>query len=61
MLASKVMAAARGDGYVTPDDLQSLALPVLRHRIVLSTDAELAGRSADDVVGRALEAVAVPR
>jgi MoxR-like ATPase len=55
------MAAARGDAYVTPDDLQSLALPVLRHRIVLSTDAELSGRSADAVVGLALEAVAVPR
>ena len=44
VLSAKVMAAARGDAYVTPDDLQSLALPVLRHRIVLSTDAELSGR-----------------
>ena len=61
VLAAKVMAAARGDAYVTPDDLQSLALPGLRHRIVLSTDAELSGRSADAVVGLALEAVAVPR
>ncbi len=61
VMAARVMAAARRDTYVTPDDLQQLAPAVLRHRIVLSTDAELGGRSPDDVIRAALEAVPVPR
>ena len=61
LLAARVMAAARGADFVTPDDVQSLAPAVLRHRIVLSADAELGGRSADDVVAAALGAVTVPR
>ena len=55
------MAAARGADFVTPDDVQALAPAVLRHRIVLSADAELGGRSRDDVIAAALEAVTVPR
>jgi MoxR-like ATPase len=61
VLAAKVMAAAREADFVTPDDLQSLAPAVLRHRIVLSADAELGGRAPDDVIGAALAAVPVPR
>ena len=61
VMAARVMAAARAADYVTPDDLQALAPAVLRHRIVLSTDAELGGRDADAVVAGALSAVAVPR
>ena len=61
VLASKVMAAARGAEFVTPDDLQALAPAVLRHRIVLSTEAEIGGRDADGVVAAALAAVPVPR
>jgi MoxR-like ATPase len=61
VLAGRVMAAARGADYVTPDDLQSLAPAVLRHRIVLSTEAEIGGRDADSVVEAALAAVPVPR
>ncbi|HYX86071.1 MAG TPA: MoxR family ATPase [Gaiellales bacterium] len=61
VLAAKVTAASRRAEFVTPDDLQALAPAVLRHRIVLSTDAELSGRGADDVIAQALEAVPVPR
>jgi MoxR-like ATPase len=61
VLAAKVIAAARGAEFVTPDDLQSLAPAVLRHRIVLGADAELGGRAPDDVVAAALAAVPVPR
>jgi MoxR-like ATPase len=61
VMAARVMAAARAADYVTPDDLQALAPAVLRHRIVLSTDAELGGRDADAVVAGALSAVPVPR
>jgi MoxR-like ATPase len=61
VLAAKVMAAARGAEFVTPDDLQALAPAVLRHRIVLSADAELGGRDPDAVIATALAAVPVPR
>jgi MoxR-like ATPase len=61
VMAARVMAAARGAEYVTPDDLQALAPAVLRHRIVLSTDAEIGGRDSDAVVAGALAAVPVPR
>jgi len=61
VLAAKVMAAAREADFVTPDDLQSLAPAVLRHRIVLSADAELGGRDPDAVIATALAAVPVPR
>jgi len=61
VLAARVMAASRGAAFVTPDDVQALARAVMRHRIVLSADAELSGRRADDVVDAAIEAVAVPR
>jgi MoxR-like ATPase len=61
VLAARVMAAARASAFVTPDDVQGLARAVLRHRIVLSADAELAGRRADDVIDEAIEAVTVPR
>jgi MoxR-like ATPase len=61
VLAARVMAASRGAGFVTPDDVQNLARPVLRHRIVLSADAELSGRRPDDTIADAIEAVTVPR
>jgi MoxR-like ATPase len=61
VLAARVMAASRGAGFVTPDDVQALARAVMRHRIVLSAEAELSGRRPDDVVDQAIEAVAVPR
>jgi MoxR-like ATPase len=61
LLAARVMARSRGADYLTPDDVQSLAGAVLRHRIVLSADAEFGGRTPDDVVTAALAAVKVPR
>ncbi len=61
MRASKAMSAFAGREYVTPDDVKRVAAPVLRHRIVLKPEAELDGVTADDVVGRILGNVAVPR
>ena len=61
VLAARVTAAARGAAFVTPDDVQELAPATLRHRIVLSADAELSGRTADDVIAGAIAAVPVPR
>jgi len=61
MRAAKALAAFAGRDYVTPDDVKSAALPVLRHRLVLRPEAELDGITADDVIARILGNVPVPR
>lgn len=58
--AGKARAALRGRGYVIPDDVKALAHPVLRHRLVLSADAELGERSVDAVIEDVLGDVATP-
>jgi len=58
--ASKAHALLRGRDYVTPHDVKSLARDVLRHRVVLSYEADAEGLTADDVLGRLLERIAVP-
>ena len=59
--AARVVAAAAGRSYVTPDDVKAMAQSTLAHRVILRPDAEVQGRSATDVVARALQAVPVPR
>jgi MoxR-like ATPase len=61
LLASKALAALRGRTFVTPDDVRTLAAPVLKHRLLLSPDAELDGATAADVLREAMETVEVPR
>ncbi len=58
--ASKALAAVSGRDFVTPDDVRELAVPVLAHRLVLSADAAMAGRSAASVLGTLTDAVPVP-
>ncbi len=58
--AGKALAAVRGRDYVIPDDIKQLSLDVLRHRLVLSTEADLSDRSVDDTVRDLLEGVTVP-
>ena len=62
-LLAAAKAAARLDerGYVTPDDVVSVAPDVLRHRLLLRPEAELERYRPDDAVRAALEAVPVPR
>ena len=50
MNASKAIAAMQGRDFVTPDDILTVAIPVLRHRIILSPDKEMEGISEDDVI-----------
>ncbi len=59
--AAKTAAAIDGRDFVTPDDVKSLALPVLRHRIVLRAEAEIEGLDADAVCRRVLARLDVPR
>jgi MoxR-like ATPase len=59
--ASKAIAAFAGRDFVTPDDVKSVAIPVLRHRVILKPEAELDGLRPDDVIVRILTSVPVPR
>jgi MoxR-like ATPase len=60
VLAGRALAFLRGRRYVTGQDIQDLALDVLRHRIVLSFEALSEDVSADDVVKRVLARIPVP-
>ncbi len=61
LLASKTYAALTGRTYVSPDDIKQVALPALRHRIILRPEAEIEGLNADTVIRRLLASVEVPR
>ena len=58
--AARAAAALDGRDYVTPDDVQALAEPVLAHRLLLTADAQVARRSAQDVVADLVERTALP-
>ena len=60
-LAARARAALDGRDYAIPDDVKALALPALRHRVMLSPAAEIEGRKADDVIAALIEQVAAPR
>jgi len=60
VLAGRALAYLRGRRYVTGQDIQDLALDVLRHRIVLSFEALSEDVSADDLVKRVLARIPVP-
>jgi MoxR-like ATPase len=58
--ASAAHAFLNGRGYVTPQDVKSMAPDVLRHRIILSYDAEAEGKNTDDLIKILLERIEVP-
>jgi MoxR-like ATPase len=58
--AAQAHAAARGRNYVVPDDVKSLALAVLAHRVLLTAEAEVRGDHADEVLREVLAEVPVP-
>ena len=58
--AARAHAFLNGRGYVTPQDVKSMAPDVLRHRIILSYEAEAEGKSTDDLISIILERIEVP-
>ena len=58
---ARAVALLDGRGFVTPDDIKRIALPSLRHRIALSPDALLEGRTTNDVLTEIIGTVAAPR
>jgi MoxR-like ATPase len=57
----RTLAAFRGRDYVVPDDVVDLAVPALRHRIVLTAEAEVEGHKVDEVLRDLIRSVEVPR
>ncbi|WP_084129965.1 MoxR family ATPase [Demequina sp. NBRC 110055] len=60
LAAAKARAAMAGRNHVLPDDVKALAVPVLSHRLVVSTEARLSGRAAQEVVRDIVERTPVP-
>jgi MoxR-like ATPase len=58
--ASRAVAFLRGRGYVVPEDVKEIAKDVLRHRVLLTYEAEAEDVTSDTVVERILERVEVP-
>jgi MoxR-like ATPase len=61
LLASKAAAAFKGRNFVTPDDIQEMAPPALRHRVILQPEAEANGVTPDEALRSILQRIPVPR
>lgn len=59
--SAKALATLRGRDFITPEDVQELAAPVLRHRVLLTPEREMEGGTADDVVNQLVQKIEVPR
>lgn len=58
--AAKAWAAMEGRDFVTPDDIQTLAQPVLAHRLMVTNEARISGITAEQIIASILAAVPVP-
>jgi MoxR-like ATPase len=61
MQAARTLAAFSGRDYAVPDDVRELALPALRHRVILTAEAEVEGHRVDDLLDELIRTVEVPR
>ena len=61
MQTSKAIAAMSGRDFVTPDDIQFVAYPVLNHRIILTPEREMEGYDTRDVVNDIVKKIEIPR
>jgi len=61
MQAIRTLAAFEGRDYAVPDDVVQIALPVLRHRVMLTAEAEVEGFQVDSVLRELVRSVEVPR
>ena len=59
-LAAKAWAFLNGRGYVTPQDVKTIAMDILRHRVMITYEAEAEERTSEDIVGQVLDMVRVP-
>ena len=61
LLTGRANAAIAGRDFVSPDDIKSMALPVLEHRLILRPEYEIEGLTVREVVEKILQEIAVPR
>jgi MoxR-like ATPase len=61
MQAGRTLAAFSGRDFAVPDDVASIVLPVLRHRVQLTAEAEVEGRGIDDELRTMIQGIEVPR
>jgi MoxR-like ATPase len=61
MQGARTMAAFYGRDYAVPDDVVALVLPSLRHRVILTPEAEVEGRGVDELLTELVKSVEVPR
>lgn len=59
--SAKAFAAIRGRDFITPDDIQFVAVHVLNHRLILTPEAEMEGTRIEDVIREIVQSVEVPR
>lgn len=57
---SQALAAINGHHFITPDHIKQLVIPVLAHRIILSSEARLRGKTAEEILAALLEQIPVP-
>jgi MoxR-like ATPase len=58
--AARAYAFLKRRGYVTPEDVKAVGLDVLRHRVLLTYEAEAEGKTSEDIVKRIFDTVEVP-
>jgi MoxR-like ATPase len=61
IMAARAYAAIAGRDFVTPDDIKTMAAPVLEHRLILRPEFEIEGLSVIEVIQQILQQIAVPR
>jgi MoxR-like ATPase len=61
MMAARACAAIAGRDFVIPDDIKTMAVPVLEHRVILRPEFEIEGLSVGEVIQQILQQIAVPR
>jgi len=61
LLTSRTFAVINGRDFVTPDDIKSMAIPVLEHRLILRPEYEIEGLTVPEVIEDILKEIAVPR
>ena len=61
MMAARAYSALAARDFVTPDDIKTMAVPVLEHRLILRPEFEIEGRTISEVIQEVLQQIAVPR
>ncbi|MBL7071391.1 MAG: MoxR family ATPase [Candidatus Omnitrophica bacterium] len=59
-VASKAYAFVQGRGYVTPQDVKSIGVDILRHRVIVSYEAEAEEKTSDDIIKKIFDEIEVP-